>query len=560
MRKFFIAILLLTHIASMKAAENDTIGGGRSTDPLYIQLYGGINKSANENLPWTEMSAYPMSYGFYLGIGQEKTELWGWRTALRYNHNKSRNVKECESKGTWVWDNIGIFADATFDLCDFITSKTSTRHHRTNLKLFAGLGTAYTFGFPRNMPLSYSHAYSSSSALNIGLRVGLNAMFRLTDNWHLGAELRHTMFTDNFHGASANIPFDGRTNLAIGFTYFLKHTSKPVTVVPVVLDHRLRTTPYLPYQLPTPENEKVRQMAGRAFLDFPVNETTIYPNYRQNPDELKRIRRTIDSALFDKTIQVKQISLHGYASPESPYDNNTRLAKGRTTALMEYISKRYKLPASVFKTSYTPEDWDNLRAFLADHNRRRTKGDIWYDNAMIHDTPETPEYVLSYRNELIDIIDCDMNADEKEEMLKKVGEGRPYKWLLQYVYPGLRHTDYVVEYIVRQYPVEKAQELIYIHPEALSLNEMFLVAQSYGKGTDGWLDALLIAAKQYPDNPVANLNAACGCVEAKRLTDAKMYLEKAGENDDTIYVYNVIRAMEGKVRWKIENGKLKIES
>ena len=84
-------------------------------------------------------------------------------------------------------------------------------------------------------------------------------------------------------------------------------------------------------------------MAGRAFLDFPVNETTIYPNYRQNPDELKRIRRTIDSALFDKTIQVQRIYLHGYASPESPFSNNTRLAKGRTAALKEYMESKKRL-------------------------------------------------------------------------------------------------------------------------------------------------------------------------------------------------------------------------
>ena len=56
-------------------------------DSLYLQIYGGINKSANENLPMSEFSSYPLSGGFFIGIGKEVNALCGWRTALRYNHN-----------------------------------------------------------------------------------------------------------------------------------------------------------------------------------------------------------------------------------------------------------------------------------------------------------------------------------------------------------------------------------------------------------------------------------------------------------------------------------------
>ena len=62
--------------------------------------------------------------------------------------------------------------------------------------------------------------------------------------------------------------------------------------------------------------------------------------------------------------------------------------------------------------------------------------------------------------------------------------------MLQHVYPGLRHTDYVIEYVVKHYEVKDARRLIYTHPEALSVEEMYQVAKSYEEGTDGWLDAL----------------------------------------------------------------------
>ena len=561
-------------------------------DPFYLQLYIGINKSANENLPWTEFSGYPWSTGIFIGLGREVTPLWGWRAALRINRNKSRNVPECESKDIWRWSNTGLFLDGTFDITDLL-HKSHKRKNKVmdavdddnwyaeeepspiptptraivnpytpappkfNLKAFAGVGLAYTWNFD-NVPLSYSHPYSRSSKLVPGIRAGLTATWRLTDRWRFGTELSQTFFGDHFNGVAYDAPLDTRTNLKIGLTYlFLKKKRMPVR--PIVRKIRLKEIPELPLIMPDPEEEKLRKIEGHAFLDFPVNETVIYPDYRKNPEELARINKSVDSALFDKSVEITRISLHGYASPESPYSNNTRLAKGRTEALKSYLIRNYNFDSKVFNNTYTPEDWENLKGFLIDSKTRKVKGDFWYDNKNYVETPEVPDYVKENRNELLRVIGKNMDPDAKEELLKRVGGGEPYRWLLQYVYPGLRHTDYIIEYKIRPFSVEKGRKLIYSHPEGLSLEEMYKVAMSYDQGTENWLDALLIAARRYPNNQTANLNAACGCVITKRLNDAKAYLKKAGDTYETRYVANVIRAMEGDVRWKIENSRLKIE-
>ena len=555
-RWIYMGWLLLGAISLQAATQpTDSIRAGRAKDPLYLQLYGGINKSANENLPWTEFSSYPWAGGAFVAMGSELTPLWGWRATLRYNHNKSRNVPQCESDEVWGWDNLGLFADATFDVTDALAPRKRRKPSRFNVKAFAGIGGAYTFGFPQDIPLSYTQAYSSSSTLCAAARAGLTATWQLADRWRVGTELSHTLFTDGFNGVKEGTPMDMRTNWKVGVTYLFQPKKKKERK-PVLLDNRLREIPLLPFLMPEPEGIKHRAVSGRAFLDFPVNETVIYPRYRRNPEELKRICATVDSALFDKTIAVTSISLHGYASPESPYANNTRLATGRTAALKEYLRSHYQLADTLFHTHYTPEDWQNLRDFIEAGDRRRVKGDIWYENTAVLETPAAPDFVLQHRDELLEVIDREMDPDEKELLLKRVGDGRPYRWLLQYVYPGLRHTDYVIEYIVRQYPVQEGRNLIYTHPEALSLKEMYQVAQSYEEGTDEWLDALLIAARCYPDDEKANLNAACACVMVRRLVDARRYLRKAGTSEQTRYVDNVIRALEGKAKWKMEDGKL----
>ena len=523
-------------------------------DPLYLQFYLGLNKSANENLPWTEFTAYPLSVGMFVGAGKEINSLLGWRAALRVNHNKSRNVQDCESKEVWGWNNVGLFADGTFDVSDLLRKRAGTnKMAKFNLKAFAGVGVAYTWGFDQ-VPLSYTHPYSRSSKMLPAIRAGLTATCRLSSKWGVGAELSHTFYEDHFNGVAHGSPIDGRTNLKVGLTYFFAKTVR--VKKPVVYKNRLRDCPALPLVMPDMEDVKRRRLAGRAFLDFPVNEMMIYPSYRNNPNELARIKTTVDSAMFDKSVTVTRIYLHGYASPESPYSNNTRLAKGRTESLMNYLITKHGFSKQIFDNSYTPEDWNNLRGFLTNMQGRRVKGDYWYDNKAYVETPEVPDLLQQYRDDLLKVIDMEMEPDAKEELLKQVGGGEPYQWLLKHVYPGLRHTDYIIEYEVKHYPVEASRKLIYTHPEALSTNEMYLVAMSYEEGSDSWVDALLIAARQFPDDETANLNAACACVKTKRFNDARKYLRKAGKKNESVYLGKIIQAMEGEVEWKLVNGKV----
>ena len=542
------------HAASLKGNSHT---GEPGRDSLYLQLYGGINKSANENLPFSEFSSYPWAGGAFLGIGKEFNALWGWRTVLRYNYNKSRSVPECESRDTWGWHSLGLFGDVTYDLTDAFTSPEQ-RGKKFNLKAFAGWGLSYAFACPKDKALSYTAPYNTDNRIVPAVRAGLHASYSISDHWRLGMELSHTLFTDKFNGVKTGAPMDMRSNLKVGATLLLgSKKAEAIPVTPVIYDTRLKEIPWLPYMLPQAEDIKVRRITGRAFLDFPVNETTIYPSYRRNPEELERMKKTIDNALFDKSFKVQSISLHGYASPESPYSNNTRLARGRTQALRNYLCSQFDIPSTLFKTTFTPEDWDNLRNFIDTRgDSRRTKGDIWYELESVRETPAVPAYVLDKREELLRVIDSPLAPDEKEARLKQVGNGQPYRWLLQHVYPGLRHTDYIIEYVVRRYPVKEARRLIYTHPEALSVEEMYKVALSYGEGSDGWLDALMIAATEYPDNPSANLNAASACIRMQRLTDARRMLGRCLPSREKQYLSDVIRAMEGSANWKIENGKV----
>ena len=91
------------------------------------------------------------------------------------------------------------------------------------------------------------------------------------------------------------------------------------------------------YVTPQAEAVKSRSMAGSAYLDFPVNQTTIQPDYRNNPSELAKIRRSIEAVRGNQFASITALTIKGYASPEGSYASNARLAEGRAKALLDYV-------------------------------------------------------------------------------------------------------------------------------------------------------------------------------------------------------------------------------
>ena len=100
---------------------------------------------------------------------------------------------------------------------------------------------------------------------------------------------------------------------------------------------------------PQAEARKERHEEGRAYLDFPVNKTTLYPDYRNNPQELEKILRTINVVREDRNTTITHISIHGYASPEDTYEHNSYLAENRALMLKDYVCRLLELDEKLFK-------------------------------------------------------------------------------------------------------------------------------------------------------------------------------------------------------------------
>lgn len=254
---------------------------------------------------------------------------------------------------------------------------------------------------------------------------------------------------------------------------------------------------WVAYVTPPVEIIKSRNMEGTAYLDFEVNKSVILPDFRRNPSELAKIDNVASSVNDNRYATITSIDLTGYASPEGPYELNERLSKERAFALKEYLQNKYGYKADLFNVTWKGEDWGGLRKAVEASD-------------------------LQDKAQILNIIDASDSYAQKDRKMKSLSN---YRTLLSEYYPPLRRVDYRLNYTIRAFTVEEGIEVFKTSPAQLSLNEMFLVANQYPKGSKEFNNVFDAAVRIYPLDPIANINAAAIELEKGDARHAHRFLD-----------------------------------
>lgn len=260
--------------------------------------------------------------------------------------------------------------------------------------------------------------------------------------------------------------------------------------------------PIVAYIQPAVEVVKTRSEQYEAHLDFPVGKAIIQPEFMNNHKELTNIQSMFNKIQNDKNLTINQINIEGFASPEGPLKLNEKLSQQRAEALKKYLSTNEKIPASLYKVSFGGENWAGLVKAL-----------------------ETSS--MKDKDTFLNIIKNTTNDVTRKQEIMRVGGGAPYRTMLKEIYPGLRKVNCQIDYTVANFDVEQGRIVIQTNPKYLSLNEMYQVANSYPKGSNDFINVFDIAVRMYPNDPVANLNAAAVALSRKDVDTALKYMTKA---------------------------------
>lgn len=199
----------------------------------------------------------------------------------------------------------------------------------------------------------------------------------------------------------------------------LTQTQEYAPSVPVVEPAPIAPQPSIPEPQPEPQ-PRILKKGGKAYVDFNVNSIDLVPTLHNNPRELQKIRASLDSLIADTTAVITRFTVTGYASPEGSYENNERLASGRSKTLCQYISDQWGVPQDIISSTSVAEDWAGLRRYVAEK--------AW---------PTTPK--------ILDVMDNEADPDQRLTLVKQRFP-KEYADIKRNALPRLRHSDYEIEY------------------------------------------------------------------------------------------------------------------
>lgn len=309
------------------------------------------------------------------------------------------------------------------------------------------------------------------------------------------------------------------------------------------------------YVTPVAEAVKMREISARAYIDFPVNRTEIYPDYRRNPEELAKIRATIDSVKNDKDINITSLHISGTASPEGGYQNNVRLASGRTESLKNYVQGLYRFPKDFITTSFEPVDWQGLAEFLqmvtgiSQNPSDSIRADQFTANEQFLSLGNASSLseILPNATEILGIVNSNIEPFARNLKIKNTYPDQ-YAWLLENVYPALRHSDYRIQFEIKTFTeVSEILEVMQTQPQKLSLAELFVAANSQQPGSELYNRAFELAVTMYPDDETANLNAATSAMQRGDLISAERFMAKVTqETPEADYAKAMLLLLQGQ--------------
>ena len=262
-------------------------------------------------------------------------------------------------------------------------------------------------------------------------------------------------------------------------------------------------------QEPDP-GKPMRELHGSAYITFVVDRWEMKPDYMDNRRELRKITDTLDIMVADKNITVNTIKIHGWASPESPYEHNRMLATNRAKSLTDWLRKNYTLPASAFAPAEaTPENWIGLREAVVNMDLT----------------------TLPHKQDILAIIDDTSLEPDPKEWRIKMRYPEEYRYLLKEIYPGLRRSDYEITFNIRQFnTLEECLEIYRTKPYQLSKHELWRVAQTMQPFSDDYNRVMQQALNYYPDDEVVNTNLAAVALAQRDLLKAETLLKQAGNS------------------------------
>lgn len=236
------------------------------------------------------------------------------------------------------------------------------------------------------------------------------------------------------------------------------------------------------------EEVKQRSETYVSHINYELNKYQLLRNYKDNAKVLDEVDAVMTQLTNDPDLTVTKFTVTGYASPEGNFEKNRVLSENRAKSFLNYLKEKFGYNVGSIAYEGRGEDWDGLYKIV--------------------ETLTIPD-----RDFALSVIKDTKDVAERKRQLQSLSGGETYRYLLSNYYPQLRRNEYEISFIARSFNVEEARGIVATRPQLLSQNELYLVAETYEKGSEQFKDIFRVAGRTFPKDPYANINYSAIIVE-----------------------------------------------
>lgn len=313
--------------------------------------------------------------------------------------------------------------------------------------------------------------------------------------------------------------------------------------------------------LATDSFQRVRDQKVQANVKFLINQANLRKSELKNNSVQEFVKMLKNINADRKGLNMKNVEVAAYASPDGGYDFNDKLSKNREKVSTDYVNKQLKaakLSDANVDAHYTAQDWEGFKELVSASN-------------------------LQDKDVILRVLEMYKDPAERENQIKNMSQG--FRELATGILPELRRSRLIINYqtvgrsddeINEQYAADPSQlseeELLYaasltndaskkaeIYQKASELNNndyrslSNLAALAFNRGDMSAAKQYIAEAQAKGNAPEAYANLALIALKNGNTSEAESYISKASDANGLSEVLGNLNIAKGNYAQAVKN-------
>jgi len=248
--------------------------------------------------------------------------------------------------------------------------------------------------------------------------------------------------------------------------------------------------------------QRINVQKQEANIKFLIQQANLRKSELKN-NSVQEFVRLLEQINNDREgLNLKDVEVSAYASPDGGFDLNDKLAAQRQKATEKYVQQQLKkanLADASVDAKYTAEDWEGFQELVKASN-------------------------IQDKDVILRVLSMYKDPQEREQQIKNISSA--FRELADGILPQLRRSRMIINYETVGRSDEQIQQQLKTDAKQLSVEEM-LYAASLVDNTNAKEDIYKKTTEVYPNDARAYNNIASMEYAKGNLDAAKKYIEQA---------------------------------